>query len=230
MTDTTLFHQPLAETLVEHPYIEDFMTSFGLIIKPDSNSLQHYLDNLNPDTLEDLGIGSKQLRQSLDSILEGMLALSDPMDKVETLTIFGGVDKSGQAENHELTLKPGEVICIVGPTCRCPNHEHDTRPRLVRNDRVDARCACSDQCRRKLAWTDENLDPQRRSLSEWNVREFHRDTSDRAVVLFRVRAPGGGSFDSLRRDARSSSLAGLTQRPGEMPGGFRRHHRSSCRG
>ncbi|WP_321395076.1 ATP-binding cassette domain-containing protein [uncultured Desulfuromusa sp.] len=116
MTDTTLFHQPLAETLVEHPYIEDFMTSFGLVIKPDSNSLQHYLDNLNPDTLEDLGISSEQLRQSLDSFLDGMLALSDPMDKVETLTIFGGVDKSGQAENHELTLKPGEVICIVGPT------------------------------------------------------------------------------------------------------------------
>ena len=116
MTDTTLFHQPLAETLVEHPYIEDFMTSFGLVIKPDSNSLQHYLDNLNPDALEDLGISSEQLRQSLDSFLDGMLALSDPMDKVETLTIFGGVDKSGQAENHELTLKPGEVICIVGPT------------------------------------------------------------------------------------------------------------------
>ncbi|SEA21780.1 ABC-type lipoprotein export system, ATPase component [Desulfuromusa kysingii] len=116
MKATTLLSQPLTETLVEHPYIEDFMTSFGLVIKPDSNSLQHYLDHLDPDALEDLGISSEQLRQSLDSFLAGMLALSDPMDKVESLTIVGGVDKSGKAENLQLTLKPGEVICIVGPT------------------------------------------------------------------------------------------------------------------
>lgn len=116
MTNTALFHQPLTETLVEHPYIEDFMTSFGLVINAGSNSLQHYLDNLDPDALEDLGINAEQLRQSLDSFLNGMLALSDPMDKVEALTIIGGIDKSGKSEELELILKPGEVICIVGPT------------------------------------------------------------------------------------------------------------------
>ncbi|MCD6580770.1 MAG: ABC transporter ATP-binding protein, partial [Desulfuromusa sp.] len=98
------------------PYIEDFLTSFGLIVKPGSDSLQSYLDNLDPDHLEDLGIAPEQLRQSLDAFLEGMLALSDPMDEVKELTIIGGRDKSGKAENLELTLKPGEVICIVGPT------------------------------------------------------------------------------------------------------------------
>lgn len=116
MTDTALFNKPLTETLEDHPYIEDFLTSFGLIIKPGTDSLQHYLDNLDPDNLEDLGIGPEQLRQSLDAFLEGMLALSDPIDEVKELTIIGGHDKSGKAENLELTLKPGEVICIVGPT------------------------------------------------------------------------------------------------------------------
>ena len=116
MKDTALFYKPMAETLAEHPYIEDFLTSFGLVVKPTPNSLQHYLDNLNPDALEDLGISAKQLRKSLDDFLDGMLALSDPMDKVEALTIIGGLDKSGKAENIELILKPGEVICIVGPT------------------------------------------------------------------------------------------------------------------
>ena len=116
MTDTALFNKPLTETLEDHPYIEDFLTSFGLIIKPGTDSLQHYLDNLDPDNLEDLGIGPEQLRQSLDAFLEGMLTLSDPMDEVKELTIIGGHDKSGKAENLELTLKPGEVICIVGPT------------------------------------------------------------------------------------------------------------------
>jgi len=116
MKATDLFHKSMAEILVEHPYIEDFLTSFGLIVKPGTDTLQSYLDNLDPDNLEDLGIGSEQLRQSLDAFLEGMLALSDPMDEVRELTIIGGRDKSGKAENLELTLKPGEVICIVGPT------------------------------------------------------------------------------------------------------------------
>ncbi len=116
MKETALFHKPMSEILVEHPYIEDFLTSFGLVVKPGTDSLQDYLDNLDPDHLEDLGIAPEQLRQSLDAFLEGMLALSDPMDEVKELTIIGGRDKSGKAENLELSLKPGEVICIVGPT------------------------------------------------------------------------------------------------------------------
>jgi len=116
MKATALFHKPMSEILVEHPYIEDFLTSFGLIVKPGADTLQSYLDNLDPDNLEDLGIGTEQLRQSLDDFLEGMLTLTDPMDEVKSLTIMGGNDKSGRAENIELVLKPGEVICIVGPT------------------------------------------------------------------------------------------------------------------
>ncbi|MDX2494635.1 MAG: ATP-binding cassette domain-containing protein [Desulfuromusa sp.] len=116
MKDTALLHKSMSKILQDHPYIEDFLTSFGLVVKPGTDSLLHYLDNLDPDNLEDLGINQEQLRQSLNDFLDGMLALSDPMDKVETLTIIGGHDKSGKAENLELILKPGEVICIVGPT------------------------------------------------------------------------------------------------------------------
>ena len=116
MIDTALFHNPLTETLEDHPYIEDFLTSFGLIVQPGNDSLAHYLDHLDPDNLEDLGISEEQLRQSLNAFLDGMLALSDPMDKVESLTIIGGRNKAGHAENIDLVLKPGEVICIVGPT------------------------------------------------------------------------------------------------------------------
>ncbi len=116
MKETSLLHKPMSDVLIDHPYVEDFLTSFGLVVKPGTDSLQHYLDNLDPDNLEDLGVNAKQLRQSLDDFLEGMLAISDPMDEVKALTIIGGHDKSGKAENLELTLKPGEVICIVGPT------------------------------------------------------------------------------------------------------------------
>jgi ABC-type lipoprotein export system ATPase subunit len=117
MKDTSIYHKALSVTLNDHPYIEDFLTSFGLEIEATSGgSLEDYLDRLDPDLLEDLGIGIEQLRKSLDDFLAGMLALQNPLDKVESLTIIGGRDKSGQAEDIELTLRPGEVICIVGPT------------------------------------------------------------------------------------------------------------------
>jgi ABC-type lipoprotein export system ATPase subunit len=35
---------------------------------------------------------------------------------VDSLTIIGGTDKSGQREQTELTIERGEIICIVGPT------------------------------------------------------------------------------------------------------------------
>lgn len=111
-----LLQKPLSELLEEHPYIEDFLTSFGLPAEASQVTLQEYLDQLDPDLLEDLGLASEQLRRSLHDFLTGMLALGTSMEAVDALTIIGGHDKSGRAEDLDLTLKPGEVICIVGPT------------------------------------------------------------------------------------------------------------------
>jgi len=116
MKITAILSKPLTAVLGEHPYVEDFISSFGLEITAGPNSLEQYLDNLDPDLLIDLGIDKKQLRRSLNDFLTGMLALEDPLDKVESLTIIGGKDKSGRAEDLELELKPGQVVCIVGPT------------------------------------------------------------------------------------------------------------------
>ena len=37
-------------------------------------------------------------------------------EKIETLTIVGGHDKNGQAEQKEVCLHRGEVVCVVGKT------------------------------------------------------------------------------------------------------------------
>lgn len=116
MNHDQLYQQPLIQTLSDHPYIEDFLSSFGLTVKPNQQSLQQYLDHLDPDLLEDLGVGKGQLERSLDDFLTGMLALQEPLDRVTSLTIIGGRNKSGEDENIELTLQPGQVTCIVGPT------------------------------------------------------------------------------------------------------------------
>ncbi|HKL26805.1 MAG TPA: ATP-binding cassette domain-containing protein [Desulfuromonadales bacterium] len=111
-----LLQTSMRELLAQHPYIEDFLTSFGLQVTPVERTLQAYLDDLDPDTLEDLGVDAEQLRDGLREFIDGMLALADPMERVQSLTILGGRDKSGRGEDLELTLRPGEVTCIVGPT------------------------------------------------------------------------------------------------------------------
>ena len=111
-----LLQQPLERLLADHPYLEDFFGSFGLQLQSTAQSLQAYLDTLDLDQLQDLGLSQEQLQQSLHDFMAGMLALDTPADKVESLTIIGGFDKTGAAEDLELTLRPGQVICIVGPT------------------------------------------------------------------------------------------------------------------
>ncbi len=46
-----LLQTSIRELLAEHPYIEDFLTSFGLQVAPDERPLQAYLDGLDPDLL-----------------------------------------------------------------------------------------------------------------------------------------------------------------------------------
>ena len=111
-----LLLQPLKQLLADYPWLEDFFSSFGLRLQVEEQPLQQYLDQLDPDQLLDLGISQEQLQQSLHDFMAGMLALDEAAEKVESLTIIGGFDKTGTAEQLELTLKPGEVICIVGPT------------------------------------------------------------------------------------------------------------------
>ncbi len=111
-----LLKQSLKQMLLDYPWLEDFFSSFGLQLKATEQSLQQYLEQLDPDHLLDLGISIEQLSQSLHDFVAGMLSLEEDAEKVESLTIIGGYDKTGRAEELELTLEPGQVICIVGPT------------------------------------------------------------------------------------------------------------------
>ena len=111
-----LLLQPSKQLLADYPWLADFFSSFGLELQAGEQTLQQYLDRLDPDQLLDLGLSQDQLRQSLHDFMAGMLSLEEEAEKVESLTIIGGFDKAGKAEELELILKPGQVICIVGPT------------------------------------------------------------------------------------------------------------------
>ncbi len=116
MNYNNILRQPVSRLLTDYPWLEDFFSSFGLQLQAADQTMQAYLDMIDPDKLLDLGSSQEQLKQSLQDFMTGMLSMEESAEKVESLTIIGGFDKNGVPEQLELCLNPGEVICIVGPT------------------------------------------------------------------------------------------------------------------
>ena len=109
---------PVAELLREHPFAEEFFTSLGLALPPAGESVGAYFGRLTPQVLEDLGIERGDLVERFSAFMALLVSLrgkrTGPV--IDSITIQGGVDKNGAAEEFVLTVAPGEVVSIVGPT------------------------------------------------------------------------------------------------------------------
>lgn len=106
----------LDELLARHPYAGDFFASLGLSA-PAALPLERYFRDLDEEVLEDVGLGREELLSRFEEFMAAMADLSGATaEVVESVTVLGGRDKSGRPENFELTLAPGQVTCIVGPT------------------------------------------------------------------------------------------------------------------
>jgi len=109
---------PSGELLRRHPYAEDFFTSLGLALPLAGESVGAYFGRITPEVLEDLGVERRELGERFDAFMELVVSLRDQGSgpAIASITIEGGVDKSGADEGFVLTVVPGEVVSIVGPT------------------------------------------------------------------------------------------------------------------
>jgi ABC-type lipoprotein export system ATPase subunit len=108
---------PINDVLDAHPYAEDFLGSLGLSDVDRSETLLQCVDNLEEERFENLGLSRLELLDRFVFFIEKMSELKSTRAKqVESLTIRGGRNKAGEREPVELTLSPGEIICVVGPT------------------------------------------------------------------------------------------------------------------
>ncbi|MCD8493789.1 MAG: hypothetical protein LRY51_18915 [Geovibrio sp.] len=99
----------------EQTYMTDFFESFGLKIENMDTTPAEYIKNVPEEKLEDLGIDPETFFASLEAFaadFESMM--NDKGMNVDSLTIVGGQDKSGNLENVQLTIHKGDIICIVG--------------------------------------------------------------------------------------------------------------------
>jgi ABC-type lipoprotein export system ATPase subunit len=115
--DRALVSLPTEELLRRTPLLEDFFSSLGLELPAGGIRLADYFASLDAELLEDLGLEQQELTDrfiAFMELLENLKAVDN--SQVQSITIKGGHDKNGQPEGFELTVRPGEVICIVGPT------------------------------------------------------------------------------------------------------------------
>ncbi len=108
----------LGDLLRELPRAEDFFTSLGLPLPAGDESTETYFGRIPAETLEDLGIERRELGERFTAFMDLLVVLRDKGNgpAIEAITILGGVDKDGAPEDFSLTIRPGEVISIVGPT------------------------------------------------------------------------------------------------------------------
>lgn len=107
----------ISKLIAEKPYIMDFFESYGIEVSTDEpRDIETFFNELSEDFLEDLGTNLKTLKQAFEDYVLALEGALENDFQVEEITIIGGFNKSNEPENFELTIKKGDVVCIVGPT------------------------------------------------------------------------------------------------------------------
>ncbi|MDC7218969.1 MAG: ABC transporter ATP-binding protein [Spirochaetales bacterium] len=119
MNPQTVKSSNLADLLKRYPFAESYFKDNNLPLEKDLNlNLEEYFARFDDEEKEEMAIDPEHHYRQLGEFIKQMNAfLGHEEDKVRDITILPGTNKSGEAENFEkLTVRQGEIICIVGPT------------------------------------------------------------------------------------------------------------------
>ncbi len=107
----------LKEIFKKQPVAKDFFDSIGVEITDDNLTLNEYVDKVDEEELEDLGLSKDFILENFKEFLNNLSDIeSSELQKVKSITIIGGYNKLGEKEDIEIEIKAGEIISIVGPT------------------------------------------------------------------------------------------------------------------
>ncbi len=105
------------DLLKRFPFAQDFFSACGLHPASPKELIGDLMNRPDPLRLETLGFDQGQLPQRLTDFINQMDRLrQETTSRVETITILGGRDKTGNREILDLELRKGEIHCVVGPT------------------------------------------------------------------------------------------------------------------
>mgnify|MGYP001809580253 CR=1 FL=1 len=98
-----------------HPGVADFFITAGVAENERTVTVADWLARWNDGRTGDLGMDSAQAGAHLLARV-ARAASPEPAVRVDSLTITGGVDKGGNACGLTVTVRAGDVVCVVGPT------------------------------------------------------------------------------------------------------------------
>ena len=111
-----LASRPFTELWRELPGCRDFFTVQGLPLPADGQTPAAYFAALPLEALDESGVGRDTLAGRFVRFAAALERVETGPDGVESLRLLGGTDKAGRPEGLDLTLVPGDVVALVGPT------------------------------------------------------------------------------------------------------------------
>lgn len=102
--------------LLKYPITADFLANYRLDTISKQLPLSKALDEVDEEILTEFGLDKFGVLQNFYEFLESFTQTHASCNDISSLTIIGGFNKSGEPENISLTIYPGEIISIVGPT------------------------------------------------------------------------------------------------------------------
>ncbi|OHW61660.1 ABC transporter ATP-binding protein YxdL [Andreesenia angusta] len=109
----------IADLRSEYPFVDSFFEDNKLDLESIGDmSFREYLNSYTLEEIDEWAIDTEKLEEDLAEYISQMVEfLGLEKDKVESLTILAGVNKSGETESFgEFTIKRSEIVSIVGPT------------------------------------------------------------------------------------------------------------------
>ncbi|CQR73424.1 Macrolide export ATP-binding/permease protein MacB [Sporomusa ovata DSM 2662] len=106
----------IAEIIKYYPVVQDFFINYNLQDLQKNLTVAQALEKILPEQLEEFGLDVFSLTEELVKFMATLVNHREEREKVQNITIIGGKNKQGEAENVTLTMAVGEVISIVGPT------------------------------------------------------------------------------------------------------------------
>lgn len=110
----------IQELLTEYPFLADFFLSYEMELAGKIEwTLEKYIQDLSEEFVEEKGIHIQNFYREIEGYITAMQEFygMETRFELQSLTILAGRDKQGNPEGFgEITLKPSQIISIVGPT------------------------------------------------------------------------------------------------------------------
>uniref|UniRef100_I2Q6S1 ABC-type antimicrobial peptide transport system, ATPase component n=1 Tax=Desulfovibrio sp. U5L TaxID=596152 RepID=I2Q6S1_9BACT len=108
--------RPFAVLWRDFPPARDFFALQGLPPPRPDQTPGGYFAGLSADALAEAALSADALAEAFARFLAALSRLEADAPAVAALTIRGGTGKDGRPERLDLTLVPGDVAALVGPT------------------------------------------------------------------------------------------------------------------